>query len=129
MIDYQNALTGLLQLTEEILKQAKVIGSKMKDNETEQLETLQLLFDKRQLVIKQLDTYMQQAGFQWTQEDQLVIHKLKQYDQILQPLMTGLYQSFLTQMNQINQTKQVSKKYSDAYQNMTTDGSFIDKRK
>lgn len=129
MSEYQNDLTGLLNLTEEIHKQAISVHSKMEDNESEQLETLQLLFDNREHVINQIDTYMKQADFQWTEEDKKVIHKLKEYEQILQPLMNGLYHSFLTQMNRISQTKQVSQKYMGAYQNRTTEGFFIDKRK
>jgi len=129
MSEYQTALTGLLQLTEEILERAKTIQSKMEDNEAEQLETLQLLVEKREYVIEQLDTHMQQADFQWAEEEKKVIYKLKDYEQTLQPLMSGLYKSFLTQMNRINQTKQISKKYIGAYQNNSTEGSYIDKRK
>lgn len=126
---YPIVLTELLRLTEEIHGQAKAIQSKMEDNEAEQLETLQLLVEKREYVIKQLDTHMQRADFQWTEEEIKVIYKLKDYEQTLQPLMSGLYKSFLTQMNRINQTKQISKKYIGAYQNSSTEGSFIDKRK
>jgi two-component SAPR family response regulator len=129
MKEHQNALTGLLQLTEEIHDQAKAIRSKMEDNEAEQLETLQLLFEKREHLIKKLDTYMQQTDFHWTEENRKVIHQLKEYEQLLKPLMNGLHQSFLTQMNLISQTKQVSQKYIGAYQNMSTNGSFFDKRK
>jgi len=129
MSGYQNTLTGLLQLTEEIYEQSKAIRSKMEDNEDEQLETLQLLVEKREIVIKQLDTYMKQAGFQWSEEDKKMIHKLKETEQKLQPLMNGLYQSFQTQMNRISQTKKMSQKYSGSYQNMTTNGSFFDQRK
>lgn len=129
MSEYQNDLTGLLHLTEEIHEQATSVHSKMEDNESEQLETLQLLFENREFVIKQLDTYMQQVGFHWTEEDRKVIHKLKEYEQLLQPQINSLHQSFLTQMNRISQTKQVSKKYMGVYQNTTTEGSFIDKRK
>jgi len=125
----QNALTRLLQLSDEIHEQAKAIHSNMENNEAEQLETLQLLFEKREFVIKQFDTYMQQTGFQWTQENRNVIHKLHDYEQKLQPLINSLHLSFLTQMDKISQTKQVSKKYMGAYQNSSTEGSFIDKRK
>ena len=129
MKEHQNVLTELLQLTEEIYGKAKAIRLKMEDNEAEQLETLQLLVEKREQVIKQLDDFMQQVDFQWTEEDRTLIQKIKEIEQVLQPLMNGLYQSFLTQMNRINQTKQISKKYIGAYQNVSTEGSFIDKRK
>jgi flagellar protein FliT len=129
MNEYQVALNGLLHLTEEMHEKAKAIRSKMEDNEAEQVETLQLLVEKRELTILQLDTYIQQSNFQWTEEDKALIAQLKETDQKLQPLMIGLHQSFLTQMNKINQTKQVSKKYIGAYQNMAANGSFIDKRK
>ena len=129
MSDYQVALIGLLQITEELHGKAKAICSKMEDNEAEQLESIQLLVEQRELAIQQLDTYIQQPDFQWTEEDRVLIGQLKETDQKLQPLMNGLYQSFLTQMNKINQTKQVSKKYIGAYQNMAANGSFIDKRK
>jgi len=129
MSEYQAALNGLLHLTKELHEKAKLIRSKMEDNEAEQLESIQLLVEKRELAIQQLDTYIQQEDFQWTEEDRVVISQLKETDQKLQPLMNGLYQSFLAQMNKINQTKQVSKKYIGAYQNMAANGSFIDKRK
>lgn len=129
MRDYQRSLTDLLQITEDISKQAKAIHSNMNQNEPKQLENLQILVEKREDVMKQLDSYMQQKDFLWTEEDKQKIQKLKMLDQTLQPQMNNLYQSFLKQMNRINQTKQVSKKYIGAYQNMTTDGSFIDKRK
>ena len=116
MSNYQNCLTELLQQTEEIHKQAQAINGKMEDNEAEQVEALQMLFDKRQHVFKELGDYMKQAGFQWTEEDKQVIHQLKEHEQKLQPIMNGLHQSFLSQMNRISQTKQVSKKYIGAYQ-------------
>jgi len=129
MSGYQNDLKALLQMSKEIFERANSIQSKMEDNEAEQLETLQMLFEKRELAIQQLDVYIKQPDFQWTEEDRVLIAQLKETDQKLQPLMNGLHQSFLTQMNKINQTKQVSKKYIGAYQNMAANGSFIDKRK
>jgi flagellar protein FliT len=122
-------LTEFLQLTEEIYLQAKSIHSKMEDNDNEQLEAIQALFDKRQQAIEQMESYIQQSTFEWTAEDKLVIQQLKEIEQALQPLMNSLHQSFLLQMNRITQTKQVSTKYMGAYQNMATEGSFIDKRK
>lgn len=129
MNGYQNDLKSLLQLTQEIFKQANSINSKMEDNEAEQLESIQLLVQDRELAIQQLDNFIQQPKFQWTEEDRSMISQLKEIDHKLQPLMNGLHQSFLTQMKKINQTKQVSKKYIGAYQNMAANGSFIDKRK
>jgi hypothetical protein len=129
MKEHQNAVSRVLQITEKIHEQAKAIRTKMENNDAEQLETLQLLFDKREIVIQELDTYMQQEGFQWTEGDRKVINQLNEYELILKPLMDGLHRSFLTQMNQISQTKQVTQKYFGAYQNMKTNGSFFDKRK
>lgn len=129
MIGYQNVLAEFLQMTEEIHNQAKTLNSNMKDNETGQVETLLSLFDKRQQLISQLDTYMQQTDFHWTEEDKKVIQQMKETEQLIQTLMKGLHQSFKSQMNQITQTKQGSRKFVDAYQNVSTEGSFIDKRK
>ena len=123
------ALTEFLQLTENIYHQTKAVHSKMEDNDNEQLEAIQVLFDKRQLAIEQLESHIQQTNFEWTAEDMLVIEQLKEIEQLLQPLMNQLHKSFLSQMNRITQTKQVSTKYMGAYQNMATEGSFIDKRK
>jgi flagellar protein FliT len=123
------ALTEFLQLSEKILHQAQAVHSKMEDNDDEQLDEIQELFNKRQQVIEQMKSYIQQTNFEWTAEDRLVIEKLKEIEQVLQPLMNSLHQSFLSQMNRITQTKQASTKYMSAYQNMATEGSFIDKRK
>lgn len=129
MAGYQNLLVEFLQLTEEIYQQAKALFLDMKDNEANKVEALQFLYDQRQQLVTQLDTYMQQPGFTWTDEDKQIIHQLKEVEQKLQPLMNNLHKSFTVQMNRINQTKQGSKKYAKAYQNVTTEGSFIDKRK
>jgi len=129
MKEQQYALTEFLQLTEEIYHQTKAVHSKMEDNDNEQLDAIQALFDIRQQAIEQLESYIQKTTFEWTAEDKLVILQLKEIEQTLQPLMNSLHQSFLLQMNRITQTKQVSTKYMGAYQNMATEGSFIDKRK
>ena len=129
MIEYQLRLTELLELTEEVYSQAKAVHSKMEDNEADHLEVVQNLYEKRQNVIEQLDASLQKIAFQWTSEDQQTIAKLKTYEEKLQPLINGLHQSFLTQMNRISQTKQMSKKYIGAYQNTAVGGSFIDQRK
>jgi len=129
MNGYHKDLTGLIQLTEEIHNQAKGIRLKMEENDAEQLEALQRILEKRGEAIQKLDTCMQQKKIQWTNEDKEIITQLKEYEQKLQPLMNGLHQSFLSQMNSISQKKQVSQKYIGAYQNTTTEGSFIDKRK
>ncbi|MBW9234704.1 hypothetical protein JQK62_21135, partial [Leptospira santarosai] len=64
-----------------------------------------------------------------TDKDKQIIQQLKDLQQMIEPIMTGLHQSFKSQMNQINQTKQGSRKFVGAYQNVSTEGSFIDKRK
>ncbi len=77
MNEKHNALTDFLQLTEEIYHQAKAVHSKMEDNDNEQLEAIQTLFDKRQQAIEQMESYIQQANFEWTAEDRLVIETAK----------------------------------------------------
>jgi flagellar protein FliT len=129
MTTQQRLLTELLQLTEEINDQLKRIQPNMNDNEPTSLEQVQALVEKRGGVINQLKESMKQQDFQWAKEDQEKIQKLNTLEQVIQPLMNNLYQSFAKQMDRINQNKQVSKKYFGAYQTMTTDGSFIDKRK
>ncbi|WP_075619448.1 flagellar protein FliT [Paenisporosarcina indica] len=126
---YQNDLTKLLEVTEEVYRLAKAVDTKMEHNGEGQLETLQLLFEKRQKVIQQLAGLIQRQDFQWTERDKKTISRLKNYETLLQPLVRGLHRSFAMQMNRISQTKQASRKYIGAYQNMTTEGSFIDKRK
>jgi len=129
MTEKHNALSEFLQLTQEIYNQARAVHSRMEDNDNEQLVAIQALFDKRQQTIEQMECHIQQTNFEWTAEDRLVIEQLKEIEQTIQPLMNSLHQSFLLQMNRITQTKQVSTKYMGAYQNMATEGSFIDKRK
>lgn len=129
MLEYQLRLTELLQLTEEIFHKAQAIRSTMEDNDTEQIIAVQELFNQREITIQGLDQAKQQPAFKWSDEDQKIISKLKVLEQQLQPLMNGLHQAFLTQINRISQTKQVSKKYIGAYQNTAAGGSFIDQRK
>jgi flagellar protein FliT len=129
MSGYENELATLLKLTEEVYTQALSINSNMEENEPEELEAVERLFEKRQEVINQLETYTKQSNFQWAPTDRQQIEKLQNYEQKLQPLLNGLHQSLLAKMNRINQNKQVSKKYFGAYQNTSTEGSFIDKRK
>jgi flagellar protein FliT len=129
MSGYEKELNTLLKLTEEVYAQALTVHSNMEDNEPEKLEAVQNLFERRQEVIEQLDAQMRQPNFQWAPTDRDSITRLQDYEQKLQPLLNGLHQSFLTKMNRINQNKQVSKKYFGAYQNTSTEGSFIDKRK
>ncbi|TWT27810.1 flagellar protein FliT [Planomicrobium sp. CPCC 101110] len=128
MVLYKNELTKVLQLTEEVYKQAKTIHSNMKDNEDGKLDELQSLLEKRGQAILRLDAFIQKQGHQWIPEDRYIIEQLKELEIKLQPLITGLYNSFSNQMKRINQTKQASKKYIGAYQMVSTDGSFIDKR-
>ena len=129
MTEKHYPLSEFLQLTQEIYYQAKTVHSKMEDNDNEHLESIQALFDNRQQAIEQIEIHIQQMNFEWTAEDRLVIEQLKEIEQTIQPLMNSLHQSFLLQMNRITQTKQVSTKYMGAYQNIATEGSFIDKRK
>ncbi len=129
MREQQRYLTELLQITEEISVLVKAVHLNMNQNEPEQLVNLQILVEKREHTIKQLDTYMKQWDFQWSEENKPMLVRLKTLEQTLQPLMNNLYQSFLKQINRLNHKKLVSKKYFGAYQNMTMDGSFIDKRK
>ncbi|TWT03676.1 flagellar protein FliT [Planomicrobium sp. CPCC 101079] len=125
---YQNELAKVLQLTEDVYNQAKTIHSNMKDNDDSKLDELQSLFEKRGQAILRLDAFIQKQGHQWTLEDRGIIDQLKTLEAKLQPLITRLYESFSNQMKRINQTKQASKKYIGAYQTVSTDGSFIDKR-
>lgn len=129
MNEYHFNLIKLLSISEEIYQLATMVNSKMENNSDGQLEELQLLFDQRQIVIHQLAVLKEQKDFQWDEEDRNLIAKLKEYESLLQPLMNGLHQSFAAQINRISKTKQASKKYIGAYQNVATEGSFIDKRK
>ena len=126
---YQLRLAEFLDLTEKLNAQAKTVHSKMDNNEVEQLEAVQMLFEKRQAVIDELNNYTKAAEFEWTAEDKKVIKQLKDYEDELQPLLNKLHQSFTVQMNRLNQKSQASKKYVGAYQTKSTEGSFIDQRK
>lgn len=126
---YQLRLAEFLELTEKLNAQAKTVHSKMENNEEGQLESVQVLFERRQAVIDQLSEYTKAAEFEWTTEDKKVISQLKGYEDEMQPLLNRLHQSFTTQMNRLNQTSQASKKYVGAYQTKSTEGSFIDQRK
>lgn len=125
---YQIELNEMLRLTEEVYKKAQAIQANMKDNEDGSLDDIPVLFLKRGQVIEQLDEFIQQKDFQWTAEDQEIIQQLQEIEEKLQPLITSLYDAFSKQMKRISQTKQASKKYIGAYQTVSTDGSFIDKR-
>lgn len=126
---YKIHLAELLKLTKELLQKAGRIDSKMENNEDGQLEQLQVLFDKRKNSIEALAVFIEPEEFRWTAEDREQIQELKILEESLQMLITDLYQTFGDQLKRINQTKQMSKKYIGAYQNMGASGSFIDKRK
>lgn len=126
---YQLRLAEFLELTEKLNAQAKTVHTKMDNNEAGQIESMQVLFERRQAVIDQLSEYTKVAEFEWTSEDKKVISQLKGYEDEMQPLLNKLHQSFTTQMNRLNQTSQASKKYVGAYQTKSTEGSFIDQRK
>ena len=126
---YKIHLAELLKLTKELLQKAGRIDSKMENNEDGQLEQLQVLFDKRKNSIEALAIFIEPEEFRWTAEDREQIQELKILEESLQMLITDLYQTFGDQLKRINQTKQMSKKYIGAYQNMSAGGSFIDKRK
>lgn len=125
---YQIELNEMLRLTEEVYKKAQMIQTNMKDNEDGSLDEIPTLFLKRGQVIEQLDEFIQQKDFRWTAEEQAIIQQLQEIEEKLQPLITNLYDAFSKQMKRISQTKQASKKYIGAYQTVSTDGSFIDKR-
>jgi flagellar protein FliT len=122
-------LQQLLDVSEQILDKAKAISPKMDDNDAEDLVEVQGLFDKRQTVIDQLEFLRKDAAFVWSPEGKAMAAKLQATEQQLQPLMKGLQQAFIGQMNRINQTKQMSQKYRNSYQTNTTDGTFFDARK
>jgi len=125
----QRLLTELLACTEGIAEQVKGIHNNMKENELESFAKIQVLLDQREKVLNQLDVIQQQQPFGWTENDQQIIQKLKSIEQTVQLRMNELYQSFARQMKRVQQTKSVSKKYLAAYQTLTVDGSFIDRRK
>lgn len=122
-------LQELLELTEAILAKAKTIGSKMDDNQTEDLVEVQILFDRRQEVIDRLEALKNGAEFEWSAEGKEMVKSLQDAELELNPLMNSLHQAFTNQMNRINQTKQMSKKYRGAYQSTPADGTFLDIRK
>ncbi|MGO1057776.1 flagellar protein FliT [Planococcus sp. FY231025] len=126
---YGQYLIDLLGQTKELHAKASAIDAKMENNEDGQLEELQALFEKRQETIAGLSASTESDGFHWTAVDREKISELKELEETLQPMVKGLYRAFGEQLNRINQTKQMSKKYIGAYQNMGAGGSFIDKRK
>lgn len=128
MTSTKTIMHAFLEQTQELYKKAKHINSRMEANEEGSVEALETIFYRRQQSIKQLETFMKQKNFQWTAEEQSIIEQVKEIDQELQLLLNNLHQSFFTQINRIAQTKEISKKYSNAYQTVSTEGSFIDKR-
>ncbi|AIY04076.1 hypothetical protein Plano_0111 [Planococcus sp. PAMC 21323] len=128
MSDSKPIMYAFLKQTRELYERAQHINARMEDNEEGIVESLETLFDNRQESIHQLDTFMKQRNFRWSEEEHSIIEQLKEIDQHLQPLINNLHQSFFAQIQRITQTKEISKKYSGAYQEMATAGSFIDKR-
>ncbi|MGH2319177.1 flagellar protein FliT [Planococcus sp. SE5232] len=124
----KSIMHAFLEQTQELYKKAKQVNSRMEENDEGSVEALETIFYRRQQSIKQLETFMKQKNFQWTAEEQLIIEQVKEIDQQLHLLLNDLHQSFFIQINRIAQTKEVSKKYSNAYQTVSTEGSFIDKR-
>lgn len=128
MITSKTIMYAFLEQTQELYEKAHRINSRMEANEEGSVEALETLFYRRQEAINQLEMFMKQRNFRWTEEEQSIIEKVKEIDQQLQLLLNDLHQSFFTQIKRIAQTKEISKKYVGAYQTMATEGSFIDKR-
>ena len=128
MTSSKTIMNAFLEQTQELYKKTKHINSRMEANEEGSVEALETIFYRRQQAINQLETFMKQKNFQWTDEEQSIIEQVKEIDQQLHLLLNDLHQSFFTQIKRIAQTKEVSKKYNGAYQTMATGGSFIDKR-
>ena len=128
MITSKTIMYAFLEQTQELYEKAQRINSRMETNEEGSVEALETLFYRRQEAINQLETFMKQRNFQWTEEEQSIIEQVKEIDQQLQLLLNDLHYAFLTQIKRIAQTKEISKKYVGAYQTMATEGSFIDKR-
>ncbi len=119
----------LTQLTEAIYNKASLLDAKMDNNRSDDLEMLLELFADRQAVIEEVDKLMKQLDFEWTAEERKIAVRLKILDQKLQPLLNGLYHAYKIQIERINQTKQMSVKYKNSYQNASVDGTFFDARK
>lgn len=128
MSDSKPIMYAFLKQSRELYEKAQHINARMEDNEEGIVESLESLFTIRQETIRQLETFMKQRNFRWTEEEHTIIEQLKEIDQKLHPLINGLHQSFFAQITRIAQTKEVSKKYGGAYQTVATAGSFIDKR-
>ncbi|ALS80041.1 MULTISPECIES: hypothetical protein [Planococcus] len=128
MMTSKTIMYAFLKQTYDLYEKAQQINSRMEANEEGIVESLEMLFANRQESIRQLEIFMKQRNFKWTAEELSIIAQLKEIDQQLQPLIINLHQSFFTQIKRITETKEISKKYSGAYQGMVTAGSFIDKR-
>ncbi|MEK6268694.1 MAG: flagellar protein FliT [Planococcus sp. (in: firmicutes)] len=128
MSDSKPIMYAFLKQTRELYEKAQQINARMENNEEGIVESLESLFTHRQETIRQLETFMKQRNFRWTEEEHSIIEQLKEIEQKLQPLINGLHQSFFAQITRITQTKEISKKYGGAYQTVATAGSFIDKR-
>ena len=128
MSDSKPIIYAFLKQTLELYEKAQRIHLNMEENEEGTVESLEMLFTRRQESIRQLDIFMKQRNFRWAEEEKNIIKQLIELDQQLNVLMNNLHQSFFMQISRIAQTKEVSKKYSGAYQAMATAGSFIDKR-
>lgn len=122
-------ISALYQLSETIFTKVAGLDVKMENNRTEDLEELPVLFAKRQEAIENLDVLMKTPGFAWTAEERELVGSLAALEKELQPLLNGLHGAYKTQMERISQTKQMSVKYKNSYQNASVDGTFFDARK
>lgn len=129
MVEEISRISTLYQLSNEIYEIAALLDSNMEHNNADDLEKLPVLFAKRQETIEELDSLMKEPGFEWTAEEREMALALAALDQKLQPMLNGLHQAFKVQMQRINQTKQMSVKYKNSYQNASVDGTFFDARK
>ncbi len=129
MAEQISRISTLYQLSTEIYEIAATLDSNMEHNNAEELETLPVLFVKRQEAIEELDRSMKEPGFEWTAEEREMAIRLAALDKKMMPMLNGLHQAFKMQMERINQTKQMSVKYKNSYQNASVDGSFFDARK
>lgn len=122
-------ISALYLLTKDIYEKAIALDLKMENNETSDLEEFPILFADRQSIIDELTLLMKEPDFEWTAEEREMARQLVALDNKLQPLLLGLYQAYKQQIERINQTKNMSVRYKNSYQNASVDGTFFDARK
>jgi TolA-binding protein len=122
-------LKDLFSITEQMKKMLSSIHEDMDKNNTEDVEAFLQLVQSRESVIEELNDMMKQHTGPWNEDEKKLINQLQMDNQEIQAKLEEVFDSFSVQVSKVQQSKKISKRYINNYENTFSNGFFIDKKK